>query len=86
MSMRDNLGRHWRVKGSTLQAFTRNPKTKKDSVEIELDLAKPKQAQTHKCGGTMLKVVGVPKLFGEWLVCSKCSAQKMIERDELWSR
>jgi hypothetical protein len=75
MSKRDNLGRHWRVKGSKLELFSRDPKTKKDSVIEDLDLIPLKQKETHKCGGSILRVAGMPRLFGDWKVCGKCSAE-----------
>jgi len=80
MSTRDRLGRHWRVKKTTLQAFTRNPRTKKDSVEIEIPLFALKER--CKCGGTMMKPAGMPKLLGEWKICSKCSAEIRCMRKE----
>lgn len=82
--MKDNLGRHWRVKGSSYQAFTRDAKTGKDSVEVEVPLVATQDI--HKCGGTMMRVAHTPKLLGEWLVCGKCSAEIRRDRDEEYQR
>ena len=80
MSNRDTLGRHWRAKGNSLQAFTRDARTGKDSIEIEVPTMVT--GEVHKCGGKVLRVAGVPRIFGEWRVCGKCSAD--IKQPRRW--
>ena len=74
MSKRDTLGRHWRVKGNTYQAFTRDQRTGKETIEVELDLSGAGD-EKHHCGGRVMKVAGMPRLLDGWKVCRKCSAE-----------
>jgi hypothetical protein len=78
MSKRDNQGRHWRVKGSTLEAFTRDKRTNKESVKVQLPLAGTGEA--HKCGGKLMRIAGLPRIMGELRFCSKCSAEVNLSR------
>jgi hypothetical protein len=80
MSRQDNQRRHWRVKGNNLEHFSRDPKTKKDSIVETMSLVPLKNKETHKCGGTVMKVAGMPRLFGDWKVCTKCSAEIKNEK------
>lgn len=73
MSKRDNLSRHWRVKGSTLEAFTRDKRTNKESIEVEIPLVGTNEA--HKCGGKLMRIAGLPRIMGELRFCGKCSAE-----------
>lgn len=77
MSRRNNRGQHWKFnsKGPSF-ILVDKPKRNRavDDPQVKASVDAVPVKEQHKCGGKVYKVAGLPRIHGEWYMCSKCSA------------
>jgi hypothetical protein len=72
MSMRNRLGQHWKVQGNLFRLISSD---ERDPEQVKSEVLAVNTKQVHKCGGKVMMAAGLPRILGEWRMCSKCSAE-----------